>query len=65
MNEIDIETCARCGGAVRVIASIEDAAVIKQILAHRERGSKDTAGLSAPGPRAASVTGVTMRLAIL
>ena len=54
MNEIDIETCARCGGAVRVIASIEDAAVIKQILAHRERGSKDTAGLSAPGPRAAA-----------
>lgn len=37
MNEIDIETCARCGGAVRVIASIEEMAVIKQILAHMER----------------------------
>jgi hypothetical protein len=26
-----------CGGAVKVIASIEDPAVIKQILAHLER----------------------------
>ena len=32
--KIDIETCEHCGGAVKVIASIEDPAVIKQILAH-------------------------------
>jgi hypothetical protein len=29
---IDIETCEYCGGAVRIIASIEDPAVIEKIL---------------------------------
>ena len=31
---IDIETCTECGGAVRIIACIEDPVVIKQILDH-------------------------------
>ena len=31
---IDIETCRHCGGALRIIASIEDPAVIKRILDH-------------------------------
>ena len=31
---IDIETCSECGGAVKVIACIEDPVVIKKILAH-------------------------------
>jgi type IV secretory pathway VirB3-like protein len=31
---IDIETCAACGGAMRIIACIEDPVVIKAILAH-------------------------------
>jgi hypothetical protein len=31
---IDIETCAACGGALRIIACIEDPAVIKKILTH-------------------------------
>ena len=31
---IDIETCPACGGAVKVIASIEDPVVIKKILDH-------------------------------
>jgi hypothetical protein len=31
---IDIETCRECGGAVKVIACIEDPVVIKQILDH-------------------------------
>jgi len=31
---IDIETCTACGGAVRVMASIEDPTVIGKILAH-------------------------------
>ena len=35
--KIDIETCDHCGGAVKVIASIEDPTVIKQILEHLER----------------------------
>ena len=32
--KIDIETCETCGGTMKVIASIEDPAVIKRILAH-------------------------------
>jgi rRNA maturation protein Nop10 len=31
---IDIETCSACGGDVKIIACIEDPAVIKKILAH-------------------------------
>ena len=31
---IDIETCPACGGAVRIIACIEDPAVIEKILTH-------------------------------
>ena len=31
---IDIETCPVCGGALRIIACIEDPAVIKKILTH-------------------------------
>lgn len=31
---IDIQTCAACGGAVRIIACIEDPAVIERILTH-------------------------------
>ena len=31
---VDIETCRRCGGALRVIASIEEPAVIERILEH-------------------------------
>ena len=31
---IDIETCPACGGAVRIIASIEDPEVIRKILVH-------------------------------
>jgi hypothetical protein len=29
---IDIETCPACGGALRIIACIEDPAVVKKIL---------------------------------
>ncbi len=31
---IDVQTCARCGGTMRIIASIEDPVVIKAILEH-------------------------------
>jgi hypothetical protein len=31
---IDVETCTACGGAMRIVACIEDPAVIKAILAH-------------------------------
>ena len=31
---IDIETCALCGGTLRIIGCIEDPAVIEKMLAH-------------------------------
>jgi hypothetical protein len=34
---IDIQACTRCGGKLKVIASIEEPAVIAKILAHLER----------------------------
>jgi hypothetical protein len=34
---IDIETCRRCGGKLRVIASIEEPATIERILEHLGR----------------------------
>ena len=34
--KIDIETCDQCGGALKVIASIEDPAVVRWILDHLE-----------------------------
>jgi hypothetical protein len=33
---IDIETCQRCGGPLKVIASIEDRLLIDHVLAHLE-----------------------------
>jgi hypothetical protein len=38
---IEIEDCARCGGKLRVIASIEEPEVIEKILAHLERTPRD------------------------
>ncbi len=43
---IDIETCPVCGGAVRIIASIEDPVVIEKILTHL-----DEKGAAAEAPR--------------
>jgi hypothetical protein len=42
---IDIEVCRRCGGRLRVIASIEDPEVIERILEHlgRDAGPVDPA----------------------
>ncbi|MCP5320527.1 MAG: hypothetical protein H7A12_06850 [Pseudomonadales bacterium] len=41
--DIDVASCVRCGGAVRVIASIEDPALIERMLAHvRERAQRSS-----------------------
>ena len=49
---IDIETCPECGGAVKVIACIEDPVVIEKILAHlQEKLNSAPAGLR-PASRA-------------
>jgi hypothetical protein len=42
---IDIEQCGRCGGKVRIIASVEDPAVIGRILAHLGQ-TRQTSGSS-------------------
>jgi len=42
---IDIETCERCGGQVKVIASIEDPAVIVHILKHLKQKEALQAGI--------------------
>ena len=40
--DIDVETCDQCGGAVKVIACIEDTLVIKKILDHLDKTEKWT-----------------------
>lgn len=42
---IDIETCSACGGAVKVIACIEDHVVIQKILTHlKEQAAPEPRG---------------------
>ena len=44
---IELEQCARCGGRLRVIASIEGPELIKRILAHRrEQGGEEAMTVS-------------------
>lgn len=46
---IDVESCVRCGKAVRVIASIEEPALIERILVHvRGKRGSDTAAFGPP-----------------
>jgi hypothetical protein len=49
---IDVETCQACGGAVRIIASIEDPAVIGKISAHVGEAEPVREVVRLPGPRA-------------
>jgi hypothetical protein len=42
---IEIERCERCGGAVKIIASIEDAAVAGRILAQLEQRASAANGV--------------------
>ncbi len=49
---IDIETCPACGGAVRIIACIEDPEVIEKILTHL--AAKGGAAEATRHPRACS-----------
>ncbi len=45
---IDIETCSECGGAVKIIACIEDPVVIAKILTHLD-GKAASAGKGSAG----------------
>jgi len=49
---IEIETCSECGGDVRIIASIEDPAVIRTILAHLDKKGRNAADSLLPDCRA-------------
>ena len=50
--KIDIETCDKCGGDVRIIASIEDPALIKTILAFLDKKEVNAADSLLPDCRA-------------
>ena len=50
--QIDIEVCDHCGGAVKVIASIEDPVVIKKILDHLARRAEAATPAFRPFARA-------------
>jgi hypothetical protein len=47
-----IETCEQCGGAVKVIASIEDPLVIQKILSHLNTKNDEVVELLPPQSRA-------------
>ena len=48
---IDVSTCVHCGGAVRIVASIEEPTTIRAILAHfAKHGTLDQAHYR-PAPR--------------
>jgi hypothetical protein len=49
---IDIETCRECGGAVKVIACIEDPVVIKKILEHLKTREETRQPIPRPESRA-------------
>jgi hypothetical protein len=50
---IDITICSRCGGAVSIIACIEDPLIIKKTLAHLDANSGAPATVyQLPEPRA-------------
>jgi hypothetical protein len=49
---LEIEQCARCGGRLKVIASIEEPQLIERILAHRRERGEDAVGMASLGPRA-------------
>ena len=46
--KIDIETCEQCGGAVKVIACIEEPEVVKRILDHLQNRSESPQPASHP-----------------
>ena len=56
--DIDIETCSECGGDVKIIASIEDPAVIQKILAHLDDNVSSAATALLPDCRASPTVGL-------
>ena len=50
--DLDVETCDKCGGDVRIIASIEDPVVIQKILAHLDSTASSNVTALLPDCRA-------------
>ena len=48
---IDIETCPACGGAMRIIACIEDPVIIEKILAHLDAKASESEVSRRPPPQ--------------
>ena len=55
---IDMETCRACGGAVRIIACVEDPVVIEKILIHLDKKSTSVEASRLPPCRAPPQTGL-------
>jgi hypothetical protein len=55
---IDIEACSKCGGEVKIIASIEDPTVIKKILVHLNGLTHPAGGSRLPQCRAPPSVGL-------
>ena len=49
---IDIATCRECGGAVKVIACIEDPVIIRKILSHLDQYAPSAETIQLPPSRA-------------
>jgi len=49
--DIDVSTCIHCGGAVRIVASIEEPKAIRAIIAHFAKHGAREAAHYRPGPR--------------
>ena len=47
---IDVETCSKCGGKIKIIAAIEDPKVIRKILEHMGLATKPPPLYPARGP---------------
>ena len=55
---IDIETCQACGGAVKIIACIEDQDVIEKILTHLDEKTPASPRMQRPPSRASPQLGL-------
>jgi len=49
---IDVTTCIQCGGAVRIVAAVEEPTAIRAILAHFEKHGALEQAHYRPAPRA-------------
>jgi len=49
---IDLSSCVQCGGALRIVASIEEPTAIRAILAHFEKHGALQKARYRPAPRA-------------